>query len=415
MPSTKYYPKLSSVMNTNALPEALNFVEGGIENLLDDIYLKDLQYIKSASGGNISYYTILKIFKAISLDLLGTGFEILLNPPPPNDPYAGSTEIPISINLDIKILEFVQDFSLQTFSEQPDAFFNLLIDLLGLDETELLDNLISLFTSLDQVNELIDLINELYNLSGTTDEIPYPTSTDRLEAIEELITFLENANLDVLSVVYAILDNNNSKDVTLDNIQQLFSFWLGQSPIDLLKDLFLPQLEVNVGLNPALEIPRSVLLPIKPDGTLETNTDIKTRLNFAPSNFTFSTKGGIGFDTEVSVSFDPAYPTAQIGKTGITIGFTKAYLDLSQKTNIPQADAASYPTDFIGVFIEQATIGLPPFWTKTPNQSIDITGKNLLIGTGGFSGTIGLDGDSSGVGHLPGRLSSKCPTPKRHL
>ena len=58
--------------------------------------------------------------------------------------------------------------------------------------------------------------------------------------------------------------------------------------------------------------------------------------------------------------------------------------------------------------------GLPPFWTKTPNQSIDITGKNLLIGTGGFSGTIGLDGNGVRCRTLTRQTVWKCLLPIEH-
>ena len=119
------------------------------------------------------------------------------------------------------------------------------------------------------------------------------------------------------------------------------------------------------------------------------------------------TLGGIGIDVDLKGNLDfntnnanISLDTIQLGETGIIIEVSDI-IPYFSNTNSPP----NLPSSFRGVGIESLSVLLPPFWTKTPNQSIDITGKNLLIGTGGFSGTIGLDGDSSGVGHLPGRPS----------
>ncbi len=47
------------------------------------------------------------------------------------------------------------------------------------------------------------------------------------------------------------------------------------------------------------------------------------------------------------------------------------------------------PEDFVGLYAERAVIGLPPNWFSGP--SMQLVGENILIGTGGFSGTIGME------------------------
>ena len=81
-----------------------------------------------------------------------------------------------------------------------------------------------------------------------------------------------------------------------------------------------------------------------------------------------------------------------IGKTGLTIGFSNMKLDLSRTTNIAEADADGRPVDFMGVYAEEAFIGLPKKWFKQESgATLAIIGRNLLIGTGGISGTVGLE------------------------
>lgn len=40
----RYYPRLSSVVTKDDIPDILGFIKDGVINLLDTIYYKDLQY-----------------------------------------------------------------------------------------------------------------------------------------------------------------------------------------------------------------------------------------------------------------------------------------------------------------------------------------------------------------------------------
>ena len=96
------------------------------------------------------------------------------------------------------------------------------------------------------------------------------------------------------------------------------------------------------------------------------------------------------------LSFPASHPKAQIGNTGIQIGFTYARLDLSKNSNIPEADAAGYGPDFVGAYIQEASIEFTRFGQDdTTKTSIALIGSDMLIGTGGFSGTIGLAAEGS--------------------
>lgn len=401
MIASNYYPKLSSVLNLDNLPDQLSFIEGGLENLLDDVFVRDYQIVKSRKGDSISYFLVLKIYKRIGIEVPGA-FTILLNPPKPGDPDPLSSEIPVSVQVQAEILKYIQNFDVLKFSAEPKAFFDLFLELLGIDVEELFDDLIAAFTQSNTVNEIVAKLNEANNLIGTIDEITFPSSATRIEQIEEVIEAIESggSGLTAIGAVFTLLSDGKPVDEIKENLNQLFRSRLGGNPIDRIKKLFKPKINASLKVSPVIEFPRNVLLPIKPDGTVEEDELVKSRLEFDIGEFTFSTEGGIGYDKALTVTFPPEYPKAQIGNTGLTLGFTNAKLDLSAETNIPEATADGRPNSFKGVYIETASIGLPPFIQEDPDNipvGVEIVGRNLIIGTGGISGTIGLETSGDGL------------------
>lgn len=396
MSTDKYFPELTSLIKVNALPEELAFIENGIQNLLSGIFVKEYHFIKNNEGDSISFYITLLIFKDVGFDIPGTGFRILFNPS--DVASSGVTEIPISVNVEAEILKYVNTFSLEGFAANPFAFFKLITEVLDIEETELLQQTIRLFTNNNNINQFVLQLNQANNLAGTANEIQIPNSLAETEALielaENIINSAEAIGLTLFDLLFKLIEDVKSLDKTFENIDQLFAFRLGTKPIDRIKELFVPKISGALQLSAALEVPRSVLIPIKPNGELETDENIKTRFDFEVGEFTFSTEGGIGYELQLIVNFPPAYPTAQIGNTGFTIGFTNAKLDISRETNIPEATADGRPNDFIGVYIQSATIGLPKKWFKddpaNPNPGASIVGQNLIIGTGGISGKIAL-------------------------
>src|SRR5680860_571067 len=77
--------------------------------------------------------------------------------------------------------------------------------------------------------------------------------------------------------------------------------------------------------------------------------------------------------------------------------YKRQKLDLSRKTNIPEATADGRPNDFMGVYIQDGIIGFPQFWNHDDSNSTgQIVARNLLVGTGGISGTLGLEAKTAG-------------------
>jgi hypothetical protein len=46
----RYYPTLSSIINSDEIPEVLGFIKDGVQSLIDKIHHKDLQFNKSPRG-----------------------------------------------------------------------------------------------------------------------------------------------------------------------------------------------------------------------------------------------------------------------------------------------------------------------------------------------------------------------------
>jgi hypothetical protein len=393
MIATRYYPRLTDILSLDKLPDQLSFIEDGLENLLKNIYVKDYQIIKSPSGDTTSYHVVLKVYKRLSLEIPEV-FTLLLNPAQPGDPDPLSSEIPVSVQFQLEILRYTQNFSLESFSFDPKAFFKLILDILGINERQLIVELVQGMSATNSVNEVITITNIKNDLAGTPDEIPMSSSANQDDQIDDFLSSINalSTGQSIAEIAYILIENLDSEDLTKENIKRVFKRILGADPLERIKRLLTPKISATLQLKPAIEFPRSVLIPIKPNGEIETDEAKKSRLDFNIGPFSFSTEGGIGFDKSLSVSFNPAYPKAQIGNSGLIIGFQNAKLDLSTKTNIPEATADGRPNEFRGVYIQEAIIGFPAFWLKdtTPGNA-EIKGRNLLIGTGGISGVISMD------------------------
>ncbi|MFN8302438.1 MAG: hypothetical protein U0U46_08105 [Saprospiraceae bacterium] len=391
MASIQYYPRLSTVVDLGNLPDQLSFIEGGLAPILDHIFVKEWQFLKSPQGDTRSYYLVLKIFKRLKVEVPGA-FTLLLNPPALGDP--NSSDIPCSFQFQLEILKYTQKFSLKNFSHDPKAFFRLILDILDIDPKELLAEVIRQFTGSNSTNEFIANVNAINGYTGTGNELSFSSASTSAQQIEDLLNDIIATGASLEELVYSVLHHPDLEEISKNNINSLFSKFMGGSPIDRIKKLLIPKVSAGVLLKPAIEFPRTVLIPIKPNGEVETDENIKSRLDFGQGEFSFSTEGGIGFDANITVSFNPAYPSAEIGNTGFTIGFQNAKLDISRETNIPEATADGRPNEFVGVYIQSATIGLPKKWFKDdpnhPNSGASIVGTNLIMGTGGVSGKIAL-------------------------
>ncbi len=385
---------LSTLVSPDQLPEELNFISSGISGLLNNVYYKNLLIQRSSSTYSVSYQLdIVSYSEILKIDIPGTGLVLLLNPDL-NNPNTEQSLIPVSLTWSWGIQQYIRNFKVSSFSFQPQAFYELIFKIAAIQDDALLISAAKIF--IEDTNPLEKFaIDANAKYSGLN--IPLPLNSDEEIAANTILTAIAAYPGETL---YEILFQDyiiaNTIDESLGNLNLLFFPLIGYDAIGSIKELFIPKLSASLQLSAGLEIPRSVLVPVKANGDLETDENIKTVLLFEAGEFVFNTNGDFGFKESLALNFPTSHPKAQIGNTGIRIGFTNARLDLNKNANIPEADAAGYDPSFVGAYIQEASIEFTKFGQEDTSQSsIAIIGKDLLIGTGGFSGTIGLEAEGA--------------------
>lgn len=197
--------------------------------------------------------------------------------------------------------------------------------------------------------QLVDEVNLRYPAAGLN--LP-PGQVPTAASVVTLIS--QNANIskvipDLIFDLYI-----SSADIAISG-KRLSTFFNTIAPNGIenyISDLLTPKAKATLTLSAGIEFPTSVLQPVNLDGSVIPNT--KTMFKFGEATFYIDTEAGIGTQFEFDGSLIPNY--SRIGNTGFIIEIKKAKLDLSQTTNIPKADAAGYPSDFTGLYVQEAMI-----------------------------------------------------------
>lgn len=405
MSQTKYYPALSDIVTINDLPEALNFLEEGIQILFSRIYYKNLQFSKSIRGDSAFYSLDIVSTKKLAIELPGTGIFLVLNP---DHQDHSISSFPLTVEWEWKVLAFRAYFKLDNFSFSINDYFNLLIDVFNIDESYSLDLAVRKFVipynqSISRVHQLVDDLNLYYNIS-----IAYPINIDT-EFDDIILQLHDQANVtayEAIMLIYIMIGSLNEQQ---DRLNSFFSDFIPQDLTKFVKELILPKARATLALSAAIEFPRNMLTPVYPEGTIIGGQDVsyqpipepaKAMFSFAEALFYADTTQGFGYNMDLSLS---TVTPVQIGNTGLILNIHNLKIDLSTTSNFPEADADGRPLEFMGVYTEQADILLPSNWFIKDDgviQTLKISGKHLLIGTGGISGTIALE--TIDTGNPPG-------------
>ncbi|MDB4922070.1 hypothetical protein [Mucilaginibacter sp.] len=399
MVSTYYFPALSSIFDFDDLPDSLSFLKDIDHDLLDAILLKKKQITVNSRGDTYSYNLGIIVFQRLQCQLFDSGLYLVLNPQEYENP-PGTTEFDINIDVKFPLLSYLRGLNIQNLSLSSLQILDFGLSLLNVQIDDLLFTAIQQFEYSD-IQRCVSRINSTYSLSP---EIALDTSSSlSQDDVDTLIGIIETNeqliadSIGTLEIIYNFYLDGSDGVNTFDAVDILLHQWLNGSIVDRIKASLLPTITASLTVGFGLEIPRSMLIPVdnttfQPIPITDPDNPPITTLLFDRSSFTFSTNGGFGFDTDVSLTLTPTY--SQIGNTGIIISFTNAKLDLSSVTNILEADAAGYPVDFVGVYIQSASISFGKFGVQDPDPakpSASITATNMLIGTGGISGKITLE------------------------
>ena len=399
--SPNYYPALSRLVNLETLGGNLGLFQDVLDGLFDNLYYKDLQLEKSREGDYAHYRLKLILYQTAGVPLSGTGgMRLLINP----DSTGTAVIIPLAVGYRWEILRYIRNFAMPLFQGNVRGFFDMLLELVKPDLHELLTETIHGFISdANPVQYFVDA----YNTANPGNTISPASDPDEAVFIQNVLDAFDVAGVDVLEVIYSDYVNadpdpaggtspDELESIGMSRLQSLFHKWMGYFDWDDFKQSLIPEgFALIENITVALDFPPHILKQwdsANGEYVLNDGEIMGGRLSVNVGSLQFHTKSGFTFNNLLSVSFTES----EILSTGLTIGFTEAKLDLSRQTNIPEADAAGYPTDFVGVYIQEASIGLPAFWVDNSTTGFGIIGKDLLIGTGGFSGTICLH-DSAGV------------------
>ena len=350
-----------------------------IAQLLEPLRYRDLTIELSHSHDIGQYRFTLLTEQPVALDL-PAGLSLVFFPD--SDPTAGSA-VDVAFAYQWPIKGYAREFEIGGNPVQ--AAFDLFLHLAGITDEQLYQRLLNALAP--SQNDYAWLMQKLAAWNG---DFQAPTLSSGTE-VAQIVDALKNVDADVYSAAFeAVLQDAGSFDLnaTFGRLQLVFADVAGQIGLGDIEDLLLPQFSLTVeSLSAAIDFPANVLKPLDGSAT--------SRLTFTAGAVTYDTRTGfdVAVDESVAVSFTPS----QIGKTGLTLAIDGCKLDLSPVYNIPEAVADMRPPDFMGVFFKSVIVGLPAKWfaSHVPDGgaplSLGIVGRNVLIGTGGVSGTIGLE------------------------
>jgi hypothetical protein len=395
MPTTPatytYYPALSDLMKPADLPDFLSFIKDGLQAVFDKMYYKDYQTSRSTTGSSAFYSLDIVSRKKLALELPGTGVFFVLNPD-----YNDSTisSFPVTVFWEWEVMRYVRYFNLNGFSFSPEDFYHLALQILNISEEQVIELAINTFVvqsnpALSKFGQLVQDINTLYSAAIAIEE----SSQNKLQ---ELIVQVNLLDKKIAPAVFSLYLLTTDLNTTKEKIKTFFSSFIPDDFEAYIKKIITPKARLTLELTAAIEFPRKILVPWKNNGSERDEDETKiARFKFAKALLYADTQAGIGYNLELAGTLDP--PFCEIGKSGILIQIESLKLDLSKTSNIPEADADGRPNDFTGIYARALSVTLPARWFQdealqgTPATTLRIGGYDLLIGTGGVSGTFVLE------------------------
>jgi hypothetical protein len=365
--------------------------------IAEKAFFKDLRVNQNKSKSLSKLELDIVLHRKISFEIPGTGGIIIsLNS------KDQETVFEMNINLKWKVLDYVPDFSLATFGDTGRQAFDFALKLFNFKDDDLLRNILSkLLASESDANALIGQVNDFGNGAFQIDLLQDPSSWE--DAIDAIMSAKDSANIDLLEFVFQYFINADSFENIIDNLKSYLLKPEFEFDYKHLLELLYPEIMISLDtVSFGVEFPRKYLQPVFTNFTDYPNANPQTQIgDILPDPYL--SKIEIDYNTVIltdlkSFEFDQPdnirFYKSKIGNTNFTISANGVKLDLSRTTNIPEATADGRPEDFIGVYITEGSIGFPTDWGHNspdiPPSTAELFVSNLLVGTGGISGTIGM-------------------------
>ena len=378
-----FYPSVTSILPFDALPSELGLIKDGLESLFEDIHFRDFRHSRSSNGDAASYEIVLVFPDALAIAIPGTDIVLTLNQPDDTEHEHQLQEIRATASYKWPILGYVNAFRAGNFSFSPVDMYELLLQITGLTTEQLLQMAIeALINDDDPVGFFVGRVNEEFELGDN--RLQEPPGGDLLILVQDIHLHPELPGIPEVIFRSLVLDSGDATQA-LGRLNDLFQTVIVGSVMDFIRYLITPKVNASLNIKAGLVFPRSMLVPLDDNGQ-PTQGEEKAILKFSGGDFVFSTERGIGFEETIGAEFDGP---VQIGNTGLKISVENAKLDISRTSNPPEVNDDGRPPDFVGVFIEEAQITLPPAFSPEGGNA-KIIGRDLILGTGGISGELTL-------------------------
>jgi hypothetical protein len=196
------YPTLDNLIPVDKIPTQLSIIQDGIEAVFQRIHYKDLDIQKSPEGESFSYYMTLVMYKKVGIEIPGTGGMAILLNPGIESVGASPTEIPIMFGYQLDILKYKNSFSFDSFQDSAKSFFDILVDMCQLTETDFLMEILNVF--IDSDDPVTDFILDFNtkNTPGTPLSLTGTLETYE-EEITELLKQIANEGFDVFDTLFS--------------------------------------------------------------------------------------------------------------------------------------------------------------------------------------------------------------------
>lgn len=397
-------PLIRELIPLDQIPDTFFEVNDDALNTLDKVHYKNL-LVFNGRYNEVGHYSLTLVsFNKLGFDIPGTdGMSLILNPS--EDGGLGS-EINVVLNYKWDILRYINSFSNLSFSGSIDQVFEMILEISGISKLEFLSNVVSqVFENIDNLEDFVSQFNSLNDdgLSLTADL----TNPNITEELGNVINQFDSASVDLFTSLFQTFLRKESFDDTLANLKSVFRSFMGEITLEKINEFIKLRADFAINdLTVALEFPRKFLRPVftgfdeYPDapGDLTIGNPLpeeyKSQLIFNIGSIRYDTEDGLKFHELSTFDFRKSF----IGNSEFTIEVEGLELDFSKEHNIAAATADGRPNDFIGVYVKDGTIGFPAFWNHDDENSTgQITARNLLVGTGGISGTLGLEAKTAGL------------------
>ncbi|MTH18287.1 hypothetical protein [Flavobacterium sp. LC2016-01] len=397
IPTARYYPRLSEIVTVDDLPEFLSFVEDGLNSIFNKIHYKNLQYSKGYRGDSAFYSLDIVTSEKLSLPL-PFGLGLVLNPDLDGDSSISS--FPITLEYQWEILAFLKTFSSSSFSFSVKDFYSVGLQVFRISEEQVVAHMLNIFVEAQEgktkFEQLLEDINILKNLA---EEHKLKLPEDVEESIDNVIALIKNnteINESISLLLFAAYILKSDLSDTKQKLQEFYNIIVPDGIEEHIKRIITPKAKATLALSAGIEFPRNILKPVTDVGLPFGTEDAKSMFVFSKAQLYADTEAGIGYQLELGGSLQPSN-YAMIGNTGLILQLDSLKVDLSKKTNIPEADADGRPNDFVGVYARAASVTLPSKWfhnaeiPESTTPTLKIGASNLLVGSGGLSGNIYLE------------------------